>query len=123
MVLKHVFTIQLFKGNHAETIYPFTAQLMSEIPAFIGNALMDVLNYLASLRALRGSLLRLREFTLCFGKCLLIPAKEAWIFNLHAIRQGSKSFKPNIDTHSQFPARLRAVSSGAVSAGRPSPTP
>ena len=119
MVLEHVFTIQLFKGNHAETIYPFTAQLMSEIPALIGNALMDVLNYLASLRSLRGSLLRLREFTLCFGKCLLIPAKEAWIFNLHTIGQGSKSFKPNINTHSQCIEWQRLTCYFASEAGIP----
>lgn len=102
MILKHVFTIQPFKGYHAETIYPFTAQFMREIPALIGNTLMDMLNRLASLRSLRGSLLRLREFTLGFGQCLLLPAKEAWIFNLHAIGQGSKSFKPHINPHSPF---------------------
>jgi hypothetical protein len=99
MILKHVFPIQLFEGNHAETSDPFMAQLMNEVPALIGNALMDVLNCLTSPGLLGSPLLRPREFPLSFGQFLLIPAKEAGILNLHAIGQGGEAVQPNLNPH------------------------
>jgi hypothetical protein len=44
MVSKHVLFSQLFKNNPAETVHPFTAQLVSEIVPAVGNALVDVLH-------------------------------------------------------------------------------
>ena len=44
MISKHVLFSQLFKNDLAETVHPFTTQLVSEIFPAVGNALVDVLH-------------------------------------------------------------------------------
>src|SRR5665647_1527268 len=96
MVLKHVFTVQLLKGDHTETIHPCTAQLMRKVLATIGNALVDMLDSPATVRSFESSFVSPREFTLCFRKLFLIQAQETGIFNLHTARQCGKAFQSHI---------------------------
>ena len=102
MILKHVPDTQIFKSHETKVVHQFTAFLMSKVLASIGNALMNMLYSFAAFCSFGCSLLSLREFALCFRKFLFIPSKKVWIFNLDPVGQCSKTFKPNINTNSQF---------------------
>jgi hypothetical protein len=105
MVLKYGFTVQALKGDHAVTIHPCMARLMSKVLETIGNALMDMLDSPATFRSFGGAFVDPREFTLCFRKIFLIQAQETWIFDLNTTRQCAKAFQSHIYPNRQFAQR------------------
>ena len=93
MILKHVPDIQVLKRDHAETVDQFTTNLMGKVFAPVGNALMDMLNGLASFGSFGRSFFSPREKALHLRQLLLSMTKEAWIFNLQPIGERGKTFK------------------------------
>ena len=93
MILKHVPDIQVFKRDHAETVDQFTTNLMSKVFAPVGNALMDMLNGLASFGSFGRSFFSPREQALHLRQLLLSMTNEAGIINLQPIGERGKTFK------------------------------
>jgi hypothetical protein len=102
MVLKHVPDVQIFKYDHAKTAYPFPTNLMGKVFAPVGNALMDMLNCLASFRPFRRSYFSPREKALHLRQFFLIMTKEAGIINLDPIGERGKTFKSYVHPDCQF---------------------
>ncbi len=99
VILNHSIDGQIFYSNETELIDYSMTDLMSEIMASIGNSFVNARYNLLSFMSIWCILERFAQAMLCLCQSFFISAKESWIVNLFARRQGSKGVQSNINTN------------------------
>src|SRR5437879_3122855 len=96
----HILDVQLFNHNQTEAVDQSSGSLVNEVMAAVANALMDTTNNLFGLVTCFASMLVLNfiEFSLHFGKCFLVLAKETWILDKLTIGESDELLQTNVHT-------------------------
>ena len=69
---------------------------MGKVVTPIADALMDACKDFVGLLSLTTSLIRLGLLASCFGKGILLGAKEARVLNERTVRKSGEGFQPNV---------------------------
>lgn len=119
VVMKHPFSVQLFKSDYAVLIDQSPAEFMGEILPSVGYPLVDMRHGLASKHPGRRSLINFREFPLGFSQISFIPPQKSGIRHLLTIGQSGKTCEANIDANRLFGYGQRRRFHLATKAGIP----
>lgn len=109
MIIHHTFDFKFFNTNNPKLINNSTSLLMSEIMPSIRNSFVNTNNDLFKSLPSGRALSLFRQFSLCFGKSLLLSLKKTGVSYLLFGGKSSKSFQPNINTNRFIRFKQRVI--------------
>jgi hypothetical protein len=99
VIVQHSVDREVFYRNKTKLVDNLSAVLMGKVGPAPPNALMHPGDYLTFGFALGCAFFSFGQFTLGFCQRFFFFSKEPGISNLLTIREGSKGFKPNVNTN------------------------
>jgi hypothetical protein len=99
MIVEHPVDLQIFHCNQPKLVDNLAAVLVREVGSTPANPLVYSGYNLALSLALTRAFRRFGKLALSFSQSCFFRSKEARVFNLLTVREGSKGFKPNINTN------------------------